>query len=118
MPSSDLNLRPRDTLFEPASLWSGRSEGRYDHHSDQLLVWGFLKYQETRGSCEIRGAGPNLWFAAAQSLGFRVSTIRCAYMPFVDLISPFCRSAWSLSPTLRRFNTLPDVVFLDLGMLP
>jgi hypothetical protein len=89
-----------------------------DHHSDQLLVQGFLKYRESRGCCEIRGAGPNLWFAAAQSLGFWVSTIWCAFTPFVDLITPFCRGARSFSPTSRRFNKLPDVVFLDLGALP
>ena len=65
----------------PLSLWSGRTEGRVDHHSDQLLVRGFLKYCSLRGCCEIRGAGPNLWFAAAQALGFQIATIRCAHVP-------------------------------------
>ncbi len=34
------------------------------------------------------------------------------------LIKPFCGSPRVLSARPRRFNTLPDVVFLDLGSLP
>jgi hypothetical protein len=99
-------------------LWSGRTGGRFDSHSDQLLVRGFLKYRSPRGCCKIRGAGPNLWFAAAQALGFRISTIRCEYRPFVDLIAPFCGCPRLLTARPRRFNSLPDMVFLDLGALP
>ncbi len=85
---------------------------------DQLLVRGFLKFRLPRGCCEVRGAGPNLWFAVAGALGFRVTTIRCAYPLFVDLIGSFCGGPWSLSPWPRQCNSLPDVVFLDLGALP
>ena len=100
------------------SLWSGRTEGRVDHHSDQLLVRGFLKYRSLRGCCKIRGAGPNLWFAAAQALGFKIATVRFAHKPFVNLIRPFCGYPRVLSARPRRFNSLPDVVLLDLGSLP
>ena len=89
-----------------------------DSHSDQLLVRGFLKYWTPRGCCEIRGAGPSLWFAAAQASGFTISTIRCTYETFGALIKPFCGSPRVLSACPRRFNTLPDVVFSDLGSLP
>ena len=106
------------TAHEPSCLWSGRTGGRVDPHSDQLLVWGFLKYRSSRGWCEIRAAGPNLWFAAAQALGFQIASIRSAFTPFVDLIRPFCGSARVLSAHPRRFNSLPDIVFLDLGSLP
>ena len=99
-------------------LWSGQTGGRVDSHSDQLLVQGFLKYRTPRGCCEIRGAGPSLLFAAAQASGFTISTIRCTYETFVALIKPFCGSPQVLSARLRRFNTLPDVVFSDLGSLP
>ena len=105
-------------MQDSSCLWSGRPGGRFDSHSDQLLVRGFLKYRSSRGCCEIRGAGPNLWFAAAQTLGFRISTIRCKYRPFVDLIALFCGFPRLLSARPRRFNSLPDVVFLDLGALP
>ena len=53
--------------------------------------------------------------------GLRLSTIptiRCTYEPFVALIKPFCGSPRILSARPQRFNTLPDVVFLDLGSLP
>ena len=100
------------------SLWTGQTTGQGDHHLDQLLVRGFLKFRPPWGCCEVRGAGPNLWFAAAGALGFRVTTIRCAYPPFVDLIGLFCGGPWSLSPWPRQCNLLPDVVFLDLGALP
>lgn len=106
------------TAHEPSCLWSGRTGGRVDPHSDQLLVRGFLKYRSSRGWCEIRAAGPNLWFAAAQALGFQIALIRSAFTPFVDLIRPFCGSARVLSAHPRRFNSLPDIVFLDLGSLP
>jgi hypothetical protein len=106
------------TAHEPSCLWSGRTGGRVDPHSDQLLVRGFLKYRSSRGWCEIRAAGPNLWFAAAQALGFQIASIRSAFTPFVDLIRPFCGSARVLSAHPRRFNSLPDIVFLDLGSLP
>ena len=36
----------------------------------------------------------------------------------MDLIRPFCGGARVLSARPRRFNSLPDVVFLDLGSLP
>ena len=92
--------------------------GRVDSYSDQLLVRGFLKYRSSQGCCEIRGAGPNLWFATVQALGFQISTVRCDYTPFVDLIAPFCGGPRLLSAWPRRFNSIPDVVFLDLGLLP
>jgi hypothetical protein len=59
-----------------------------------------------------------LWFAVAQALGFQIASIRSAFTPFVDLIRPFCGSARVLSAHPRRFNSLPDIVFLDLGSLP
>ena len=36
----------------------------------------------------------------------------------MDLIAPFCGCPWLLSARPRHFNSLPDVVFLDLGALP
>ncbi len=116
-PPSLLNLNVCVTSKEQPCLWLGRLGGREDHHSDLLLVRGFLKYCPPRGSCEVRGAGPNLWFAAAGSLGFRVKTVRCGYTPFMDLIGPFCRSPQVLSPMATRCNMLPDIVFFDLASL-
>ncbi len=99
-------------------MWSVRLGGRANDHLDRCLVQGFLKSWPPRGTCEVRGAGPNLWFAAAGSLGFKVTTVRCAYTPFLDLIGPFCGHPRVLSATPRRCNLLPDVVFSDLGSLP
>jgi hypothetical protein len=79
---------------------------------------GFLKFWSPRGMWEVHRASPNLWFAAAGSLRFKVTTVRCAYTPFVDLIGPFCGYTQVLLATLHRSNLLPDVVFSDLGLLP
>ncbi len=85
---------------------------------DRCLVRGFLKFWPPRGTCEVHGAGPNLWFAAVGLHGFKVTMVRCAYTPFVDLIGPFCGYPWVLLATPRRCNLLPDVDFSDLGSLP
>jgi hypothetical protein len=114
----DVNLNTSMSVSVTPSLWTGRTTGWGDHHSDQPLIRGVLKFRPPRGCCEVRGAGPNLWFAAAGALGFRVTTVRCAFTPFVDLIGAFCGGPKSLPPCPRQCNSLPDVVFLDLGALP
>ena len=100
------------------ALWAGRRAGVKDSHSDQLLVRGFLPYRLSRGTCEVRGAGPNLWFAVAKALGFTVTSIRCPYLPFVDLVRRFCPGVWALSAAPRRFTSLPEIVLLDAESLP
>jgi hypothetical protein len=92
----DVNLNSSVSASVIPSLWTGRTTGRGDHHSDQLLVRGFLKFRPPRGCCKVHGAGPNLWFTATGVLGFRVTTVRCAYTPFVDLKGSFCGGAQSL----------------------
>ena len=100
------------------ALWAGRQAGGKDRHSDQLLVRGFLPYRLPWGTCEVRGAGPNLWFAVAKALGFRVTLIRCPYLPFVQLVLSFCPGVSVLSPASQRFTSLPELVFLDVESLP
>ncbi len=82
-----------------------------DHHSDLPLVRGFLRFHPPRGVCEIRGAGPHLWFAAAGALGFRVTPVRCAYTQFVDLIGRFCGSPRRLAPVPRHCNPCQMLFF-------
>jgi len=42
---SGLNLNSSHSVQALPCLWSGRTGGRVDLHSDQLLVRGFLKYR-------------------------------------------------------------------------
>ena len=101
------------------ALWAGRQAGVWDSHSDQLLVRGFLPYRPSRGTCEVRGAGPNLWFAVAKALGFMVTSIRCPYLPFVDLVvRRFCPGVSALLAAPQRFDSLPELVLLDAESLP
>jgi hypothetical protein len=100
------------------ALWAGRWAGVADSHSDQLLVRGFLPYHLPPGTCEVRGAGPNLWFAVAKALGFKVASIRCPYLPFINLVKLFCPGVLILLAAPKMFTTLPDLVFLDAGSLP
>ena len=95
------------------ALWAGRQAGVRDGHSDQLLVGGFLLYRLSRGTCEVRGADPNLWFAVTKALDFKVTSIRCPYLPFVDLVRRFCPGVTALSAAPQRFDSLPEIVFLD-----
>ena len=84
-------------------------------HCDLPLLSGFLPYRTPRGSCELRGFGPSLWFGVAWALGFLISSIQLPPGPFVDLMLDVCPNVWSVLSVLpRRCNTLPDVVFLDL----
>ncbi len=101
------------------ALWAGRqAAGVRDSHLDQLLVRGFLPYRLSRGTCEVRGAGPNLWFVVSKALGFKVTLIRCPYLPFVDLVQRFCPGVSVLSAAPQRFDFLPELVFLDAESLP
>ena len=100
------------------ALWAGRQAGVRDGHSDQLLVGGFLLYRLSRGTCEVRGADPNLWFAVTKALDFKVTSIRCPYLPFVDLVRRFCPGVTALSAAPQRFDSLPEIVFLDAESLP
>jgi hypothetical protein len=100
------------------ALWAGRQAGVWDSHLDQLLVRGFLPYRPSRGTCEVRGAGLNLWFAVAKALGFTVTLIRCPYLPFVDLVRRFCPGVSVLSAAPQRFDSLPELVLLDAESLP
>jgi hypothetical protein len=100
-------------------LWSGRRAALDDpRHWDLPLLNGYLPYCTPQGSCEIRGASPNLWFAVLPALGFRILSIRFPAGPFVDLCGFFCPGALALATTPRRCNRLPNVVFLDLLSLP
>ena len=100
-------------------LWSGwRAALDNPRHCDLPLLNGYLPYRTPRGSCEIRGASPNLWFAVVPALGFRISSIRFPDGPFVELCGILCPGASILARTPRRCNRLPDVVFLDLLLLP
>ena len=107
----------------PSPLWSGRRAALADpRHCDLPLLNGYLPYRppRARGTCEIRGASasPNLWFAVVTALGFRISSIRFPNGPFVDLCGGVCPGASILAATPRRCNRLPDVVFVDLLLLP
>ena len=100
------------------ALRAGRQAGVWDSHSDQLLVRGFLPYRPSRGTCEVRGGGPNLWFAVAKALGFTVTSIRCPYLPFVDLVRRFCPGVSVLLAAPQRFDSPPELVLLDADSLP
>ena len=56
-----------------SSLWSGLRKGLVDAHCDLPLVNGFLEFFPPHGVCEVRGASPNLWFAVAEGLGFKIA---------------------------------------------
>ena len=51
-------------------------------------------------------------------MGFRVASIRFPEGPFDRLFASVCPKAAILVAVLRRCNTLPNVVFLDLLSLP
>ncbi len=92
-----------------------------DSHSDQQLARSFLPFRRRRGTCEVRGRGADLWYAAAKALGFKVKTIRCQDRVFVGQMSGFCPGLKSLAPypgRLRRPNRLPDIIFTDSGSFP
>ena len=100
-------------------LWSGRRATLVvPQHCDLPLLNGYLPCRASRGSCKIQGASPNLWFAVAPALGFRISSFRFPDGPFVVLCGIVCPGALILAATPRRCNRLPDVVFLDLILLP
>ena len=100
-------------------LWSGRWDALADpRHCDLPLLNGYFPYRPPRGTCEIRGLSPNLWFAVVPALGFWISSLRFPDGPFVDLCGAVCLGASILAATPRRCNRLPDVVFLDLLLLP
>ena len=103
----------------PYPLWSGRRVALTDpRHCDLPFLNGYLPYRPPRGTCEIPGASPNLWFAVVPALRFWISSIRFPDGPFVDLCGAVCPGASILAATPRRCNRLPDVVFLDLLLLP
>jgi hypothetical protein len=68
--------------------------------------------------CKLQGASPNLWFAVVAALGFRITLIRFPEGPFVGLFAAVCPEGSILMAVPRQCNTLPDVVFLDLLLLP
>jgi hypothetical protein len=103
----------------PYPLWSGWRAALADpRHCDLPLLNSYLPYRPPRGTCEIQGASPNLWFAVVPALGFWISSIRFPDCPFVDLCGAVCPGALILAATPRRCNRLHDVVFLDLLLLP
>ncbi len=89
-----------------------------DAHCDQPMLHGFRKYRSPRGKCEIRGAGPNLWFAVAPALGFQVGSFRFSHSEFAQLMESYCPQAATLDAHTRRCNTLPEIIFLDAISLP
>ena len=105
--------------LSPSPLWSGRRAAFADQrHCDLPVLNGYLPYRPPRGTCKIRGASPNLWFAVVPALGFWISSIRFPDGLFVDLCGAVCPGALILAATPHRCNRLPDVVFLDLLLLP
>ena len=109
-------LDPHSQLV--SRLWSGCRDPVVDTHCDLPLLRGFLPFRSPRGSCELRAACPCLWFAVVGALGFRVTSICCPDPPFVAVVSKFWPEASILSPSPRRCNRLPDVIFSDLISLP
>ena len=89
-----------------------------DAHCDQPLLHGFRQYRSSRGQCEIRGAGPNLWFAVAPALGFKVGSFRFPHSAFLQLMESYCPQAANLNARACRYNTLPAIIFLDALSLP
>jgi hypothetical protein len=87
-------------------------------HCNLSLLNGYLPYRTPRGSCEIQGASPNLWFAVVPALGFRILSICFPDGPFVGLCRIVCPGALILATTPCWCNRLPDVVFHDLLLLP
>ena len=81
-----------------------------DAHCDQPMLHGFRKYRSPRGKCEIRGAGPNLWFAVAPALGFQVGSFRFSHSEFAQLLESNCPQAATLDAHTRRCNTLPEII--------
>ena len=89
-----------------------------DAHCDQPMLHGFQTYRSPRGKCEIRGAGPNLWFAVAPALGFQVGSFRFSHSDFAQLMESYCPQAATLDAHTRRCNSLPEIIFLDPISLP
>ncbi len=89
-----------------------------DAHCDLPLVNSFLSFWPPRGTCELRGAAPNLWFAVVEALGFRVFSFRSSHPAFTALLSTLFGSASSLGVVARRCNKLPDIIFCDRATLP
>ena len=100
-------------------LWSGRRAALDNpRHCNLPLLNGYLSNRTPWGSCEIRGASPNLWLAVVPALGFQILSIHFPASLFVDLCRFVCPGASVLATTPRQYNRLPDAVFLDLLSLP
>ena len=100
-------------------LWSGRRAALANPlHCDLPLLNGYFPFRPPRGTCEVRGASPNLWLVVVPALGFRIASLRFPDGPFVDLCGAVCPGASIIAATLRRCNRLTDLVFLDLLSLP
>ena len=89
-----------------------------DAHCNQPMLHGFRKHRSPRGKCEIRGTGPNLWFAVAPALGFQVGSFRFTHSEFAQLMEGYCPQAVTLDAHSRRCNTLPTIIFSDAISLP
>jgi hypothetical protein len=101
------------------SLWSGR-RGTLGNplHCDLPLLNGFLPYRSSCGTCQLRGASPNIWFAAVATLEFRITLICFPEGPFIGLFTAVCPRASVLVTHPCWCNMLPDIIFLDLLLLP
>ena len=118
VPRNPFNLS--SNTITSSTLWSGLLGTVEDAHTDLGLVHGFLPFRSTRGSCEVRASTPNLWFATARALGFKVVSVRSKSRKFAARMASFVGGAKILSPTLRRFSkrASPVVVFTDEAYLP
>ena len=84
-------------------LWSGQWATLDDPwHCDLPLLNDYLPYRTPQGLYEIRGASPNLWFAVALALGFRILSIRFPKGPFVELCGIVFPGASILAATPRQ----------------
>ena len=107
-------------------LWSGQLDGGQAGHAQLGLIKGYFPSRPPRGSCEVRGARPNLWGPVARALGFTVRTSRYQSGRFKELLAAADITPRSCHGGRVRWreaggfagSQLPSVVFSDTSMLP